>query len=490
MSAPSDGVSLFLHRVRDLVKRAAVMCAPETPAIEIARLFSREGIGSVVVGVADGTLLGIVTDRDLRHKVVAEGRDVHATVAAEVMSAPLAVISPDAFAFEAVLEMTRRRIRHLVVAEGGRAIGVISSQDFLLLQSTHPVILAREIARAVSLDALAGLAARVTALVRRLLEEGGTAHDIGQIVAELNDRVVVRVLALAAGSLEEAGEEAPDVPCCWLAFGSEARREQTLRTDQDNGLLYADPPPYLAERAGAYYARLAAAAVDGLVRVGFPRCPGNVMASNPVWCQPASVWAGYFRGWMDTLTPEHVLAASIHFDLRPLAGTLPLADGLRELIRTSAPARQPFLRFLAHDVASRPVPLTLFGNVAVQRSGSRRGAVDLKSAGTVQLVGAARVYALSLGLVETNTVARFHGAAAAGLYTPEEARELGDAYQHLMRLRLVHQLAQIEQGRAPDNWIHPARLSRPDAVLFHDALKSVARLQGEIRERFMTARLG
>jgi len=490
VSQDSDQLSLFRHRVRDLVKRPVVTCGRDMAALEIARLFTREGIGSVVVTGADGAPVGIVTDRDLRHRIVADGRDPRATAASAVMSAPLITIRPDAFAFEAVLEMTRQRIRHLVVVDGGRARGVISSRDFLLLQGSHPVVLAREIARAVSLDALVDLAARVTGLVRRLLAEGGSAHDIGQIVAELNDRVVARVLALAAGALEEAGEEAPPVPYCWLSFGSEARREQTLRTDQDNGLLYADPPPHLREVAAQYYARFAGAVIEGLVRVGFPRCPGGAMASNPRWCQPASVWAEYFRRWMDNLTPEHVLAASIYFDLRPLAGALPLADPLLALIRVQAREHPPFLRFLAHEVASRRVPLTMFGNIAIERSGTRRGTVDLKSAGTLQLVGAARVHALQLGLAETNTVDRFDAAAVRGLIPAAQAGELGDAYKHLMRLRLAHQLEQLRQGRAPDNRISPRRLSRADSVLLLDALRTVTRLQAEFRERFMTALLG
>lgn len=482
---PGD-LSLFLHRVRDLVKRPTVTCGRRVSVVEVARRLSREGVGSVVIVDDDGAPVGIVTDRDLRRKVVAEGRDPAATPADAIMSSPLVTLRPAAFAFEAVLEMTRNRIRHVVLVEDGRAVGVVSSRDFLVLQSTHPVTLAREITRAVSLEALAELGARVTALVRRLLEEGGTAYDIGQIVAELNDRIVVRTLALTAGALEEAGEDAPPVPYCWLAFGSEARREQTLHTDQDNGLVYPDPPGDLAPRAAEYYTRFAEAAIEALVRVGFPRCPANSMASNPAWCQPLSVWAGYFRCWMREATPEHVLAASIYFDLRPLTGALELGQELRELVRREAPESRAFLGYLAKDVVERRLPLTLFGNVAVQRSGPHRGAVDVKGAGGLQLVGAARLFALALGLAETNTIDRVRAAATRGIFRDAEAREITDAYQHLVRLRLVHQLEQLARGEPPDNYITPSRLSRADAVLMRDAMRTVAHVQAAVRERFAT----
>jgi CBS domain-containing protein len=478
-------LSLFQHRVRDLVAGPPVRCAPEASAVDVARTMLRSGVGAVLVAPAEGAPIGIITDRDLRRKVVAAGREAASTRAAEIMSAPLITIPAAAFAFEALLEMTRREIHHLAVDDESRLIGVVSSHDFLRLQLTHPVTLAREIGRAVSLEALATHARRVTGLVRQLLDEGGTAYDIAQIVAELNDRIVVRALGLTAGRLEEAGEDAPPLPYCWLAFGSEARREQTLRTDQDNGLVYADPPPELAQRAAEYYGRFAADAIRALVSVGFPPCPGDFMASNPRWCQPASTWADYFRRWMGEPRPEQVLAACIFFDLRPLAGAVELGEGLRRLLQHEAPGQRAFLGLLARDVASQRVPLTWLGNVAVTRRGPHRGRVDIK-AGAQPVVGAARLDALVLGLATTNTIDRLREAGARGVYRDDEVREITDAYQHLVRLRLIHQLEQVAHGEQIDNAVDPRRLSHANALLFRDALKTISRVQAGIRDRYAT----
>lgn len=486
---PGD-LSLFLHRVRDLLKRPPVVCRRTATAVDVARTLSRERVGSVVVVDDDGAPVGIVTDPDLRRNVVAESRDPATTSVAAIMSAPLVTIRSGAFAFDALLEMTRRHIRHIVVVDDGRLVGVVSSRDLLVLQTTHPVTLGREIVRAPTVQVLADLATRVTTLVGRLMHEGGTAYDVGQIVAELNDRMVLRVLALTAAALAEQGEEAPEATFCWLLLGSEARREQTLRTDQDNALVYADPPPDQRDATARYYARFATAAIDGLVAVGFPRCPGDSMASNPRWCQPLSVWQAYFRRWMREGTPEQVLSACIYFDLRALGGAAELATALTDLVRAEAPEQRRFLGLLASDVVEQRVPLTLFGHVGVHRSGPHRGAVDVKGAGSRQLVGAGRLHALHLGVAATNTLDRFRAAAGGGLYTEAASRDIADAFQHLTRLRLVHQLDQFSRGEPPDNYVVPSALSRADAVLFRDALKTVAHVQGGIRERFATDFIG
>ena len=481
----ADRGPLFVRRTGDLLRGPAVTCAPTATAADLAALVPPGGSAVVVVG-ADGGPLGIVTDRDLRFKVVAAGRDARSTRAADIMSAPLATVPADALAWEALLEMTRREIHHLAVLDGGRLAGVLASDDVLAAQAVHPVGLARDIARAPSRPALARLAAAITALVQQLIAAGGRAGDVARLVAELNDRIAARVLTLAETALGERGAGAPPMPYCWMVFGSEGRREQTLRTDQDNGLVYADPPPEDAAAVARYFARLSDEAIAGLLEVGFPPCPAGAMASNPRWCQPLATWTHYFHEWMARPNQDNVLAASMYFDLRPVAGHRALGVGLAARARDEASGQHHFLTAMARDVVDRRLPVGLFGRLRLARSGPHRGALDLKGAGGLQLVGAARVHALALGLAETGTIERFQAAGARGLYPSEIVTEIADAHEDLLRLRLAHQLARIRAGLAPDNHVEVRRLSHRDQLLLRESLRTAGRVQAGLRERFAT----
>jgi CBS domain-containing protein len=467
------------------VKGPPLTSTRETTVTEVARRMSGRGSASAVVTDAAGLPVGIVTDRDLRRKVLAEGRDPGTTPAAEIMSAPVVTVTADAFAFEALIEMTRRDIHHLPLVEHGRLVGVVASDDLLFAQTPHPVTLTREIGRAENVTELQDAAARVTGLVRRLVGEGGTAYDVARLVTELNDRLVLRALALVLAALEAEEGARPPGPFAWLAFGSEGRREQTLRTDQDNGIVYADAADG-AEATTRFYRRLGERMTETLVAIGFPPCPGRIMASNPEWCQPLSVWQRYFDRWMHETTPEHVLAASIFFDLRPVGDAGDLGSRLTEGIRAAAPKETLFLRRMAQDVVMDRLPVGLFGRVVVEREGPRKGSLDLKQGGSRQLVGAGRVHALAQGLDETNTVDRFRASAAGGIHTEAEVRDIIGAYQHLLRLRLIHQLGQLDRGEAVDNHVRVDRLPRADAVLLRDALRIVAEVQQRARHHYGT----
>jgi CBS domain-containing protein len=482
--AGAGELSLLVRPVRELLHGPAATCAPATSVAEAAGLMRQDT--AVIVLDGDGAPLGIVTDRDLRIRIVVARRDAAATAVADVMSAPVVTIAAGALAFEALLEMTRRQIHHLVVVEDGRPVGVLASDDVVGARTTHPVSLAREIARAPSREALARLAGSVSGLVERLVDDGAGAGEIAHIVAELNDRIVVRVLAQAEAALAERGQGPPPVAYGWMVFGSEGRREQTLRTDQDNGLVYGDPAPDQGEAVARYFGALAGEVVAGLLAVGFPPCPGGAMASNPRWCQPLATWTAYFRDWMAHPTHEHVLAASMYFDLRSVGGAPELGAALAALVQEEAPRQRRFLTAMASDVVDRRLPLGPLGGLRLPWSGARRGTLDLKGAGGLQLVGAGRVHALELGLRETGTIERFAGAGARGLYTPAEVAEITDAHDDLLRLRLARQLDCRSQGLPPDNRVNVRRLSHRNHVLLQEALRTVGRVQGKLRERFAT----
>jgi CBS domain-containing protein len=445
------------------------------------------GTGSILVLGPGGEVVGIVTDRDLRRRVLAAGRSSQDTVEA-VMSSPVVSISPEAFALEALLEMTRRAIHHLAVVEGGRLVGVVSSHDLLGTHALAPLEVSRRIQAARTLEDVRATMPDQLGAIRALVAQDLSGYEIGRVAAELNDHVVRKVLELAQERLGAEGVGRAPVPFCWLALGSEGRREQTLRTDQDNGLLYADAPGLdpLAER---YFARLAERTIGILVDLGYPRCPADAMASNPRWRRPLAAWCGYFAEWIRDPTPENLLHASVFLDFRAVEGETRLADGLRDEIRTQVTSWRSFPRHLAKVAVSQGSPLGLFGRFLLRRENGVRG-LDVKLSGMLPLVNVLRAYAIELGLGETNTIERLEASARIGrCFTEGEVADVREAYETLFRLRLGHQLARLDAGGPPDNLIDPRALARSEQQRLREALRVVRRLQGKAEDRYFTEAL-
>lgn len=481
-------VSLFVSRVADLVKGAPVTCAPATSVADAARLMKRRAVSAVVVVGDDGLPLGIVTDRDFGADVVAAelGMDTPVTV---IMSSPLLTIDVRELAFHALLEMTRWTIHHLGVTEHGRFVGVVSSDDLMRSLGAHPVALAHELEVQDSLDGLVAAAPQILAVVRWLVGTRAGPFDIGRVVAELHDRVVRRTLALVETALAAAGHGPPPVVYSWCTAGSGGRAEQALKTDQDNGLVYDDPPDDLQASAAAYFGRLAPAVVGTLARCGLPLCDGGFMASTPTWCQPQSVWRGYFDSWMAAPEPEQVLRACIYFDLRPVAADPRPGRALWDWVCDHAPSRTVFLRWMARFALDHTPPLGLFGRFVVDGSGEHRSRFDIKARGLYPVIQAMRVCALSLGVRETNTMDRLTRVGDGGTFTPGEIQELRESYEVICRVRLQHQVRCLDDGVPPDNFVDPKLLGKADRMLLREAFKTVRWLQEAIQDRFQTQRL-
>lgn len=446
------------------------------------------GVGSIVILGADGSPAGIVTDRDLRERALGAGRSPETPVTA-IMSSPVVTLSPEAFVFEALLEMTRRDIHHLVLFEGGKIAGVVSSHDLLLVQAAAPLEVARRIQSCATLAELTEAMPALTETTRGLFEQGISGYEVGRILSELNDAVIRRVLGFVEQELSASGSGQPCVPYCWVVLGSEGRREQTLHTDQDNALVYEDPSPPLRRPAETYFHRFADRAIAGLIALGYPPCPGGAMASNPKWCQPLAVWRRYFADWVREPAGENLLYASIYFDLRPVAGDERLARALREEIRTQVAAWRSFPRHLAKIAVSHAPPLGLFSRFRLERRDGRRG-LNVKLNAILLLVNALRAYAIDLGLDETNTIERLEAATrAGGCFTSSEAIDVREAYETIARFRLRHQLARIAGGHAPDNLLDPYALGRTEQRQLKEAFRAVRRLQGKVADRYFTEAL-
>jgi len=296
-------------------------------------------------------------------------------------------------------------------------------------------------------------------------------------VAAAHDALLVHIIRDA-----EAALGPPPCPYAWLVLGSEGRYEQTLRTDQDNALIYADNAP---EEAEAYFTALAERVVEQLVRCGFPRCPGNVMATNPQWRQPRAVWQNYFRQWISVPDEEALFRTAIFFDLRSVYGTLDIEASLRPIILRARDNRV-FLGRLARAALRQTAPINFFRQLVLERRGDQRGLIDLKYRGTAMIVDLARLFALEAGVPDTNTIARLRKAANHSSLGETSAEELIAAFELIGLLRLRWQYQQLRQGLEPGNQVEVDKLTPLERRELKEALRAVAVVQRAVAATYQT----
>lgn len=455
---------LFQTRLGDLIQRPLLTIDPTATVREAAELMRDHNVSCLVVR-SDPP--GILTDRDLRVRVLAAGRP-ESTPVGEVMSAPALTLPADGLVFEGLLTMLQRGIHHLPLTRDGRVIGLVTHTDILRRQIRSPLFLPRQLERATTLADLRAYTDQVTATVGALLDAGARVNEIGRVVALAHDALTQRLV-------REAESKLGPPPCAyaWLVLGSEGRYEQTLRTDQDNALIYADDAP---PGAVPYFAALAERVIGNLVAVGFPRCSGDVMATNERWRQPLRVWQGYFSRWIDVPDEQALLEAAIFFDFRQVYGDLPAEDALRPIIVRGKDQRV-FLGRLARAALRAQAPVGWLGHLLAGRSGLRRDEIDLKLRGTAPVVDLARLYALEAGFSGTNTLARLSAAGGHSSLSVDDAEELAAAFELLSVLRLRHQRALIGRGLPPDNLVPMHELSALERRELKDALRVVQRVQ-------------
>ncbi|PPE69110.1 CBS domain-containing protein [Caldimonas thermodepolymerans] len=458
-------------RLGDLCRGAPEACLPSTPLADALARMSRRGIGSIVVTDEAQAPVGIFTRHDLLDRVTLAQVPL-STPIERVMSAPLHSLSDEHTAQDAALLMARHGARHVPVTRGGRLVGLVSERDLFALQRLSLNQLSTELRRAPDLPTLQSLAQDLRQFARNLLGQGVQAKQLTELVSHLNDVLTERLVTLVA-----ARHGRDMTRACWLAFGSEGRSEQTIATDQDNGLIFESDDPDADRPAWLAFAR---EVNEGLDACGYPLCRGNVMASNPECCLTPDEWRRRFGRWIAQGSPEDLLAANIYFDLRPLAGNLALATPLREFIVEHARGATRFGHLLAEDLLRRRVPLTWLGGIDA-RLVDGVPVVDLKLLGTAIFVDVARLLCLMLGLSEVNTRRRLEAIARAQHVDAHQAEAWVTAFEFLQMLRLRAQLDGLAPpGAGNPNLVRLDALNDIDRRMLKECFRVARRLQQRV----------
>jgi CBS domain-containing protein len=448
----------------DLIRRAPVTVPRHATLREAFERMEADRVGSVIVG--DGE--GIFTRQDVIGRVVLPGVALDTPIA-EVMTAPLISLETHATVAEAVLLMAERTIRHVPVKRDGRLAGVVTERDLFVLQRQTLRGISEAIAAAGSIAALARAGDDLRSWSSALVAQGVSAAFVTRLISRLNDQLTVRAIVLVSNQRGASIDG-----CCWLALGSEGREEQTIATDQDNGLILPDGTQKPRRDALCEFADAVNRALDAC---GYPLCKGGIMAGNPRWCLTASEWRGLFDGWIERGDPESLLAANIFFDFRPLAGDASLAAALRTHVTERAATNPRFLKQMSDNALRSGPPASWTGGLLDTLFATEAAEIDLKLSGTAPFVDAARLLALAHRIAATGTAERLEALAAAGALPANEARSWVDAFQFLQSLRLRVQHVPRSAPAENPNLLDTRTLSDLDRRILKEAFRQARTLR-------------
>lgn len=497
VSRQAGGDELLTSTVRELISREPVTISASASVLEAARKMTAEGVSSILV-LADlaphvdasnaqmaseppgpqqtHSVAGILTDRDLRTRILATGLSP-STGVAEVMSENLLALESGRFVFEAMLIMLRHNLHHLPILHKGQPLGVIALSDVMRHESRNSLFVVRHIFQAQNIEELAAIADDVKACFVRMVNEDANSHMIGTAMAGIGRSFKQRLLELAE---QELGP--PPVPYCFLALGSMARDEQLIVTDQDNAIILDNR--YQAAEHGAYFATLAKRVSDGLAACGYSYCTGDIMATNVQWQKTRQQWEQCFSDWITNPNPQSLLNSSIFFDLDGVYGQTQWAEQLNTLIARLAQRSPRFLACMARNALGRTPPLGFFKEFVMEQDGKHNNSINLKRRGTAPLADLIRVHALAVGSKAHNSFDRLNDVIEANILPKGRGADLRDAMEFIATVRIRHQALDLETGSDPDNNIEPENLSDFERRNLKDAFQILSNAQKFMKFRY------
>lgn len=420
--------------------------------------------------------VGIITDKDLRKRVLAVNRSSTHPVSS-IMTENLTFVQHNNRVFEALLIMMRTNLHHLPVLKKGQVVGVIALSDVAQHESKSTLFIVSGIFKQNSIEELTELAESVRASFVRMVNEDANSRMIGSAMATIGRSFKQRLLELAE---EKFGP--PPVPYCFLALGSMARDEQSIVTDQDNAMVLHDD--FDPKQHDAYFKELAGFVADGLNACGYTYCTGGIMATTDAWRQPLKVWKNYFTDWIENPSSEKLLHSSIFFDLDGVWGQQKFADELNSLIRKKAKGNKRFLGSMARNALNRTPPLGFFKDFVMEKDGKHRDSINTKRRGTGPVADLIRVHALAIGSSQRNSFTRLEDIIDSQILPQGRGPDLRDALELISMVRIRHQALAISAGEVPDNNVAPEDLSHFERKNLKDAFQILSNAQKYLRYRY------
>jgi CBS domain-containing protein len=463
---PVNQDSFFFIAVDFLCKRPPVTCTPETGVVEMADLMHRHNISGIVV--VDGTVpVGIVSLRDLRDLVAHNLSGIAGLLVKEVMRTNLITIGRHDYLFKAIFKMAKHNIHRLIVLNSdGSLAGIITNTDLLRVQTRCPLYLSQEIEATETFEQLRETGLRMMDMLQFATKSGADTQSLISLIAHFNDAMTLRIIELL-DRLE--GVRLPE-NAAWLALGSEGRGEQTLRTDQDNAIVYAD---VVTEQELVAIKLFADRVVECLEFIGVPRCPGGTMASNPEWRHSVTSWKELLTNWITTPSADNMVNFGMFQDMRTIHGSADFEVILRDHIIATSHQHSLFFPYMAKNIVRFKPPLGLFGRIKTESLGEFRGTFDLKKGGIFALTLGISLLALHYGSMGGNSWEKIMRLRETGKIATHDLDFIEESFSFLLKLRLQKQFRALESGRQPSNHVDPLVLPDRERDLLREAFKGV-----------------
>ena len=471
---------LFLHEPLSRLGRNVLICDFQMSVSELARLMTARNTTAAII-TSEKNMLGIVTDHDLRTRVLASGASASMPIHT-IMSAPLVKISEDALIYEALLLMEEKNIRHLAIEDHeGQIVNVVDNKSLIQFQSYGTVVLIREISHATNPQDISLLAKRTPLLAQTLIDSSTRPRHVTRMLASICDSATERLVQLA---IDELGP--PPSPYAFISMGSQGRQEQTLLTDQDNGIIYVPSSEAEAGAANDYFLQMGKRVCEGLEHSGYPYCRGGVMANNPRWCRSLPDWISSFREGIQTPEPQEIIDLSIFLDFRTVCGDNEITRELRRAIELALAGEPAIYRPLAEGALNFKPPLRLLGSVYLGGGETEHlGEINLKDA-MMPIVTFARLYSLRYQVGSTHTVERIESLSERGEILPSSRDEIISSYDFLMQLRLQSQLTVIKRGLPLTNVVRVNQLGYMQQEQLKQSFAQISAVQKKIEYDFLS----
>ncbi len=467
---------LFRKRVSELMSSPVITCQVDDTVAMVARTMEHHNISGVIVVDSQNRPVGLLTEKDLVRRLITSDGPVPTTInAGAVMNPVLIRVDASAYFNEALLAVVQNQVKHLAVMDQDRLIGIITLADLLKTRATGTLLVVHDIETQTTLEGLAAIGRVIDNVLNAMVAEKATAWELFGVLHQMHDRLTRRVITLCEQEMIQEGFGPPPVEYCWLNMGSAGRKEQYLRTDQDNALIYADNGD--AEQNKPYFLTLAGKVVDGLAACGFAKCKGNVVASNPQWCKSLGQWEETMQRWIHKVEPFNIRMLTIFLDFRAVYGATQLAKQLWDTIFGIFEQSYAISHMMTFDDNQFRVPVSLLGGFVTEKSGPHKNEINLKTAACTHIVNCLRIFAVKNRISETATFERLRLLTDKKAIPADDAELFHFAYETLMMFRIRENLKKAKQGKEPDNYINPHLLSKREQSILKDSFSAISRLQ-------------